>query len=128
MRRRDERGVSALETMISFSVILVLIVAMLQMGLFLYAKLSAQSVANDAAGVARRYESNAGAGQSAGQAQLQQLTGRILTSSQVSVSRTDRNVNVVVTGEVHSLVPGLRWNFRQTAGGAVERFVDPEQP
>ena len=125
-RARDERGVSALETMISFTTIIVLIVGLLQMGLFLYAKLSAQSVANDAAGVARRYDGTAGAGQSVGQQQLRQLTGQILTTSHVDVTRGDRSVSVAVTGEVRSLIPGMRWQFRQSAGGEVERAIDPE--
>jgi hypothetical protein len=103
-------------------VILTLLFVALQVCLVSYARSTAASAAAMAADAERSYGAPTGSGRLAANDRIARANG--LTGARVTVTRTATDVNVTVTGQALSLIPGLTINVTRTAHGPIERFVN----
>ena len=86
-----------------------------------------RSAAHAAAEAARAYTATSSDGQTAGEAMLADIGGA-LTGHTVSVTRTDTEVTVIVTGTALEVVPGMGWTVTAEVTAPVERLTTPETP
>jgi Flp pilus assembly protein TadG len=120
---------SAVETAIVFPAIFIAIMMIIQGGLAFHAQHVALAAAQEGDRAARLFQATDADGLARANQALQALNaGGILTSPQVSVSRSGGNVTVTVRGGVVSLLPGVNLTIRpQVSEGPVEVFTGPGQ-
>lgn len=124
-RRRDERGVATLELVVLFPVVLLLVFAVIQGGLYYHGKNVALAAAQEGVRVARAETGNAGQGGATARAFVQAAGGAdVLTGVGVNSRRSATQASVTVTGRALSVLPGVPgFSVKQTAEGPVERFT-----
>jgi Flp pilus assembly protein TadG len=123
-RGARDQGAATTELVIATPLLGLLLMLVVQFGVWAHAQHIAQAAANEALQVARAYQSSAAAGTAQGQAILDQTGGSVLTDRSVSVTRTPTTVTVTVTGHATSVVPGFSPTVRVTVSGPVERVTD----
>ncbi|MHB8246067.1 MAG: TadE/TadG family type IV pilus assembly protein [Acidimicrobiales bacterium] len=121
-RRRDDKGAGSLEMVLVFPVLLVLILAIVQFGLFYEAEHAAISAAEEGAQTARLYGSSAAAGDNAAKSFLHQAAPTLIQGGVVKVTRSATTARASVTGVVESIVPGLHLHVAATSSAPVEAF------
>lgn len=128
-RRRDagrlrggDAGYSVVEVVITFPVLMLLVMFVVQFALLWHARHVAEAAAQDGLRSARGYSSTAELGQRDAQSYLAQVAPRLLLQPTVDVQRTQTTVTVRVHAGVLSIVP-LGLGVDETAVGPVERFV-----
>ncbi|MGH3997972.1 MAG: TadE/TadG family type IV pilus assembly protein [Pseudonocardiaceae bacterium] len=125
-RRRDERGSAGIaETVILAPVLLFMLMAIVQFGLYFHARNIAEQSAQEGAAVARRFDGTAAAGRSKTLEFLGSLGSDTLRGRSVQANRTPETATVTVSGTVISLVPWLDLRVEESATGPVERYVPP---
>jgi Flp pilus assembly protein TadG len=124
---RAERGSVTVETVLLLPAVVLFMMAVLQFALYYHGANVATAAAQDAMRAARVESGSAGAGEARGQEVLSFAAGSVFDDVDVSVSRGDRNVRVVVEGSVASLVPGVHLHVTRTSEGPVEQFLPPER-
>lgn len=117
-------GAVTTELVIATPLLGLLLLLVVQFGVWAHAQHIAQAAANEALQVARAYQSSAAAGHSQGEAILDQTAGSILADTTVTVTRTATTVTVTVVGHAATVVPGLHPTVRVTVSGPVERISD----
>ena len=123
-RLRGDDGYNVVEVAITFPVLMLLVMAVVQFALLWHARHVAEAAAQNGLRSARGYASTAQLGQQDAQSYLAQVAPRLLLAPTVDVQRTPTTVTVRVHADVLSIVPlGLRVD--ETAIGPVERFVGP---
>lgn len=128
-KRRDERGVTAMEMIIVTPVLLIAFVYIVQWGLLMHAQNGAKAAAEEGAAVARSLEGSAGQGQATAQRYLNELGSSMFTSTSVTADRSGTTASVNVDAEVVQIFPGLvPSTVRASSSGPVERFVEEEAP
>ncbi len=117
----SDRG--SVELAVATPLLLLLVLIVLQAGVWAHGDHAAASVAR------RAVESARVAGGDAGQAEAaaESLGGGVLRGRDISVDRGEREVAVVVEAEVPTLIPGMRWPVRHELTAPTERFVAPEE-
>jgi Tfp pilus assembly protein PilV len=100
-----------------------LLLVVVQFGVWAHAQHIAQAAANEALQVARAYRSSAAAGDAQARELLDQSGGSILTDRAVTVTRTATTVTVTITGRAATVVPGVRASVRVSVTGPVERVA-----
>lgn len=123
-RGAGDAGAVTTELVIATPLLGLLLMLVVQFGVWAHAQHIAQAAANEALQAARAYQSSAAAGTVQGEAILDQTAGSILTDASVSVTRTATTVTVTVVGQAATVVPGLRPSVRVTVSGPAERVVD----
>ena len=123
-RLRCDGGYSVVEVVITFPVLMLLVMGVVQFALFWHARHVAEAAAQDGLRGARGYSSTAELGQRDALSYLAQVAPRLLTAPSVDVQRTPTTVTVRVHAGVLSIVP-LGLDVDETAVGPVERFVGP---
>ncbi len=124
--RPGEDGYSVLEAAVTFPVLVLLVMLVVQFALLWHGRHVAEAAAQDGLRSARGYASTGALGQQDAQNFLAQVAPRLLLQPVVDVQRTDTTVTVRVTASVLSIVPvGLA--VQETAAGPVERFVGPDR-
>lgn len=123
-RLRGDDGYSVVEVVITFPVLILLVMLVVQFALLWHARHVAEAAAQDGLRSARGYASTAELGQQDAQSYLAQVAPRLLLQPTVEVQRTPTTVTVRVHAGVLSIVP-LGLNVDETAVGPVERFVGP---
>lgn len=125
-RKRDDReaGYSAIEAVITFPVLILLVMFVVQFALLWHGRNVAEAAAQDGLRNARGYASTAALGQADAQGYLAQVAPNLLPQPTVTVQRTDTTVTVRVTSNVLSLIP-LGLTVDESAAGPVERYVGP---
>ena len=118
-----EDGSATVELVIATPLVALLLLLVVQFGVWAHAAHIAQAAANQGLQTARAYRSSAAAGEADTRALLDQSAGSLLSDRTVSVTRTATTVTVVVTGRAATVVPGLRLPVRVTVTGPVERPV-----
>lgn len=103
--------------------LLLLVLAVIQFGLWAHAKDVALAAAQDGAQAARSYEGSEQAGRDRATESLDRLGPTILRDPAVAVNRSPEQVTVTVAGSAVSVLGFLDWPVEETAQGAVERFV-----
>lgn len=117
-----------LEVAIVFPVLLFLLMAVVQFGLWYHGSQVVRAAAQDGARAARVEGASDAEGRARAEAVLGAAGGTLFTSRSVSASRADDRVTVTVTGHVVSIV-GIRFPaVTRSASGPVERFSGPGSP
>ncbi|WP_433530270.1 TadE family protein [Micromonospora sp. CA-263727] len=120
---RPDAGAATAELVIAMPLLLLMVMFVIQAGVFMHATHVAQSAATRAANTAAGYDSSAAAGRDAGGQTLAAIGGGVLKDPSVSVTRTATEVRVEIVGKAATVVPGVRWTVRATVVRPAERFV-----
>ena len=123
-RLRGDGGYSVVEVVITFPVLLLLVMLVVQFALLWHGRHVAEAAAQDGLRTARGYAATAELGQQDAQSYLAQVAPRLLLAPTVDVQRTRTTVTVHVHAGVLSIVP-LGLDVDETAVGPVERFIGP---
>jgi len=116
-------GSTTVEAAIVVPVLMVLLLAAVQMCLWVFADEAVQSVASHAAVVAAGTGGTAVLGQEAGQASAAQLAGPVLENPVVAVVVVgDSSVEVEVAGHVESILPWWRPTVRAVRMAVLQQF------
>lgn len=119
---RDERGFETAETAIVLPALLLIILAIVQGGLWYHGTNLVQASAVNAYEAARLYDATTADGINAGAATADQAGG-MLTNVSVNVERTATEVTATVTAVTPGLIPGVNTTVTKTITGPVERWV-----
>jgi Flp pilus assembly protein TadG len=103
--------------------LLLIIMFVIQAGVWVHATHVAQAAATRAANAAAAYQASVAAGQSAGHDTLAAIGSGVLKNPTVTVTRTATEVRVETVGTAETVVPGIRWTVRAVVARPVERFV-----
>jgi len=109
---------------IAMPLLLLIVMFVIQAGVWMHATHVAQAAATRAASTAAAYQSSADAGQGAGADTLAAIGDRVLKNPQVSVTRTATEVRVQITGTAATVVPGIHWRVNAVVVRPVERWTD----
>ena len=121
-RLSGERGAASVELAVTFPVVLLLVMTLIQGALWFYARSVALGAAQEGAREGRVQPASTARAQSAAEGFLDQTAQDLLTGRDVAVNGTPSSIEVTVTGTSLSLFPGLSgWSVAQTAIGPVER-------
>jgi Flp pilus assembly protein TadG len=131
-RRRlaGDRGAGSAELVVATPLLMLLILLVIQFGIWAHATHVAQATAEEALAAARvQGGTGAAAGQNRASQVLGQIGGAILISPHVTVTRTATTVTVTITAMAERVVPlpGLALPVTVTVTGPVERFVPATQ-
>lgn len=121
-----QRGSSSVEFAVLFPVVLLLVVAVIQIGLMGYTKHAVDTAAREAVSTARLETATAADGKAAAWLYLS-AAGNLVSDASVAVSRGE-TVTATVTAQPVQLIPGLAWELKAVATGPVETFIpEPER-
>ena len=120
--RRDQRGGTSVEVTIAVPVLLLLIMLVVQFGLWYHAEHVARSAADQGLRAARDPVRPPSSGEERAIDFLDAAGKRLIENRQVTVIRSSNVARVMVTGRVAAVIPGLRLPVRATAAGPIERF------
>jgi hypothetical protein len=110
------------ELAVTFPVVLLLVMTLIQAALWFYARSVALGAAQEGAREGRVQPASTARAQAAAEGFLDQTAADLLSSRDVAVTGSATTVAVTVTGTSISLFPGLSgWSVTQTAVGPVER-------
>ena len=123
-RLRRDAGYSVLETAITFPVLLLLVMFVVQYALLWHGRHVAEAAAQNGLRSARAFGATAELGKRDAQSYLRQVAPHLLNRAVVQVARTQTSVTVRVRAQVLSIVP-LGLTVDEIAVGPVERFVGP---
>ncbi len=117
-----ERGAASVELAVTFPVVLLLVMTLIQAALWFYARSVALGAAQEGAREGRVQPASTARAQSAAEGFLDQTAEDLLTGRDVTVAGSPSSIEVTVTGTSISLFPGLSgWAVTQSAVGPVER-------
>jgi Flp pilus assembly protein TadG len=124
-----EQGVTTTEVVIVMPAVMLLVMFVLQFALYYHAANVATGAAQDAVRAARVEHGSAGAGGTRAREVVGRSAGGALDDPTVTVSRDGgtHTVRAEVSGDVPSLIPGLRLSVTRVAEGPTEEFLPPEQ-
>lgn len=123
-----DRGSTAVELAILMPAILIALFASIQVATWFMARSVALSAAQQGVTAQRVEGAPAGAGTSRAQ-QFLAGAGDWLAGATITVNRNDANeVQVTVTGNALSIIPGVQIPVSQTAHGTKERFTTEAAP
>jgi Flp pilus assembly protein TadG len=123
---RDERGSSTATAVIMFPILLVILMTLVQWGLYFHAQSLADAAAQDAARAAQGIDGTPADGEAVADALLYRARqSGLLQDITVEVTSISGTVRAEVTGQVRSLVPipGLASRVRGVSQGPAEVFV-----
>lgn len=125
-----ERGSSSVEFAILFPVIVVLLLAGPQLGMWYFAREAAEAAAQAGARAGSVEGATAGEGQQAADAYLAQLGTGSMTSYSVTQDDTATTVSIRVVASVPNVIPlpGFSPTVDVTIEQARERFTTPDSP
>ncbi|MGE0295278.1 TadE/TadG family type IV pilus assembly protein [Pseudonocardia sp.] len=115
----DDGSVSV-ELVVAVPLLLVLLLAVLQVGVWWHATHVAEAAAAHALAAARVQDGTAAAGENAGRRVLGQLANQLLVSPRVDVTRAGDEVRVQVDGPAMRVLPGLDVPVRVAVAGVTE--------
>jgi len=123
-RRRDDSGIGAVTTALMMPALLVMIMLVVQAGLYWHAHQRASAAADQAAASAA---TPTGTEQGGRQAAQMFLDGAPIEGSWVQVVRGPEEVQATVGGTAPQLVPGISFAVEATATAPVERFIPEDE-
>jgi Flp pilus assembly protein TadG len=121
----DDRGLALLEAVLTVPVAFVMILAVLQTGLWWYGRQLAATAADQAARSARAYQATNADGTASGTIYLDQVDGHgssVLLGPRITVDRGATTVTVHVYGHIPALLPFLPTQIDEQATGPIETF------
>ncbi|MDP8931785.1 MAG: pilus assembly protein [Actinomycetota bacterium] len=123
--RSDQTGSSTTELVLLMPVVLLLVLLIVQFGLWLHARQVVATAAQEGAATAQKERGTAGAGRARAEAFLAEAGG--IRSPQVQAQRSDTSARVSVQGVAPAALPGMAFDVEAIAEGPVERFVPEPQ-
>ncbi|MFF3669860.1 TadE family protein [Microtetraspora malaysiensis] len=117
-----DRGAATTELAVIFPFVMVLILLVVQFGVWQHAVHVAEVTAAEALAAARAEEAGTEAGRAKASSLLSLLGGSVLRSPRVSVSVTADAARVEISGVAQSVVPFVKLPVSSVAYGPVERF------
>lgn len=121
--RRGDRGAASVELVVAVPLLLLLLMLVVHTAVWAHAGHGAQAAAARAAEAARAADATADTGHVAGVDMLEAVSAGVLDDYDLTVTRSEVEVTVVVTGVATSVVPGMTWTVHAEAAAPVERFV-----
>ena len=125
IRLRDDRGEAVTETVIVVPALLLLIMVVIQFGLWYHAQHVVQAAAQEGARAARAEGATADDGLERAMTFVAQVGGQSVHDAEVTSERSPDGVTVRVSGEAPAVVPGLRLGVSAAAVSPVEEFTAP---
>jgi Flp pilus assembly protein TadG len=122
---REERGEAVTETVIVVPALILLIMVVIQFGLWYHAQHVVQAAAQEGARAARAEGATADEGLDRATAFVAQVGGDSVEGPEVTSDRSPDGVTVRVTGTAPAVVPGLRLGVRAAAVSPLEEFTAP---
>lgn len=119
---RDECGFETAETAIVLPFLLILIIGIVQGGLWYHGTNLVQAAAVNAYESARLYQATTADGVNAGNTTADQAGG-MLTDVTVTVTRNGNDVTATVTANTPGIIPGANTTVTKTITGPIERWV-----
>jgi len=123
----DERGDETIEAVLVTPVLLLLIMVVIQFGLWYHASHVAEAAAQQGASVARLEAETAADGRMSAQQFMADAASALVGRVTVTSTRDNEVARVVVDATVHSIVPGLHLHVHGEATSPIERFR-PDTP
>jgi Flp pilus assembly protein TadG len=120
--RRDERGGSTIELVIATPLLLLLVMLIIQFGVWQHASSIARTAAQDGLRMTRTDGGTPQDGQDRAYSLLAQLGSSVVVNPVVTVERTDLDAAVRVEAQSQSIIPGITLPVRAFATGPVESF------
>jgi Flp pilus assembly protein TadG len=112
------------ELVITMPALLLLVLLIMQFGIWAHAQHVALAAARDGAEAARAYGASEAAGHDRVATSLDRLGPTILRDPRIEVTRTAQEVTVTVTAHAPSILGGLlTFGVKEQARGPVERFI-----
>lgn len=126
----SDRGSSSVEFAVLFPIIVALLLAGPQLGMWYFAREAAEAAAQAGARAASTSEATGGAGQQAADVYLARLGTGTITSYSVTEEDTATTVSVHVVAEVPNVIPlpGFNPTVDVTVERGKERFTTPDSP
>jgi Flp pilus assembly protein TadG len=124
---QPDRGAATIELVLAVPVLLLMLMLVVQAGVWWHATHIAQAAATAALDAARAEGGSTADGQAAGATTLRALAGGALQRPRVEVTRTATRTSVRVSAVAEAVIPGVRWTVQATATGPTEHFV-PDLP
>jgi Flp pilus assembly protein TadG len=126
VRRRlsGQRGAASVELAVTFPVVLLLVMTLIQAALWFHARSIALGAAQEGAREGRVQPASTARAETAAEGFLDQTASDLLTGRDVTVAGSPSSIEVTVSGTSISLFPGLSgWPVIQSAVGPVERIA-----
>ena len=128
MRRlRDERGDATVEAVLAVPVLLLLVLLVIQFGLYSHAAHTAEAAAQEGARAARVEGASAADGEDRARTFMADAAPALVDDVTITATRDTDTARVEVRGVVHAIVPGLNLTVHADAESPVERFR-PDTP
>ena len=128
-RYHGDEGIATTEAVLVTPVLLLLVMTVLQFGLWYHAQHVATAAAEEGARTARAERGTAAAGEARAEAFLEQTGRTIIQDRTVTAARSTDTATVTVHGTAVAVIPGLRLAVNASATSPVERFEpDTGQP
>lgn len=122
-RRRTERGDATVEAVLAVPVLLLLLImTVIQFGLWYHASHTAEAAAQEGARAARVEGGTAADGQDRAERFMHDAAPTLVNDVRVDVIRDAEVARVEVRGSVRAIVPGLHLAVHAEAESPVERF------
>ncbi|WP_235006417.1 TadE/TadG family type IV pilus assembly protein [Nocardiopsis sp. JB363] len=118
---RSDRG--SAEALFVLPVVFVMVLAVVQVGLWAHAQHRAQTVASQALSAARAFDGSTFAAYERAEQAHDQLGGSVLRAMRVEADRNADQARVRVSGQAPSLLPGARVPVSSEVSGPVERLA-----
>ncbi|PVG82118.1 pilus assembly protein TadE [Nocardioides gansuensis] len=123
---RDQQGAtSVIQLVLVAPALLAMIMAIVQFGLVAHARNVAEQAAQEGAATARRFDGTTAAAEADALKYLTLLGSHTLKNRTAVAHRGPESASVTVTGDVLSLLPGIKLHVEEAAAGPVERYVAP---
>ena len=121
--RAPDRGSATVELVIATPLLLLMLLLIVQAGVWMHATHVAQTAATRALDQARAQGGTAAAGQAAGTQTLAALGAGVLRDPRLRVTHTATEVRVDLDATATNVFPGFSWPVHASAVGPVERFT-----
>ncbi|MFJ6196708.1 TadE family protein [Micromonospora sp. NPDC092111] len=119
-----DRGANPVELAVVMPAVLVLLFASVQVAVWFVARSTALNAAQSGVNAQRVLQAPAGAGEARANRFLR-TAGDWLVGARTQCAATATQVTCTVTGRSLTVVPGVRFQVRQTAHGTAERWTTP---
>jgi Flp pilus assembly protein TadG len=119
---RDQRGDATVEAVLATPVLLLLIMMVIQFGLWYHASHVATAAAQEGVSAARVETATAQDGRLRAQRFMASAAPALVDGVSVTATRDTESARVDVDGTVHSLIPGINLHVHGAAQSPVERF------
>ena len=123
-RERTDRADATIETVLAVPVLLLLIMVIIQAGLWFHGAQIMEAAAQEGVRAGRVESATAADAEERTRYFVRSLSPSLAASSQVQTSRTAATTRVTVEAQVDAVIPGIRLTVSGSAESPTERFRD----